>query len=307
MKKLVALLCEEMNSKSMVKRNLLLSWLDLLYSIPNVGLLNRVPDLLTKLIAYFADPDEEIRIKTQNLLGELLSEFKTLGERRGAQTDERVLETLVKCCKYDEFHVSVLCRSVTMLWIQNFLSFLLQDVKHEPGVLFGRVTSCVVMWDAVYPELVEQALGLINDPSAEVQVAAAYINDILQKLVVYVIKDKRSLDVLVSIIMERLKKDSVNNIDVIMDWLILLMKEQPDSLEGVAKDALKEAIKLLPELAGSVNWRVSIETKQGAASSWTDVSVLRRLLRGGVERAGAGVRKNKGNAWQGQNCVHRPL
>eukprot|EP00826_Nyctotherus_ovalis_P016140 TRINITY_DN14650_c0_g1_i1.p3 TRINITY_DN14650_c0_g1~~TRINITY_DN14650_c0_g1_i1.p3 ORF type:complete len:144 (+),score=54.93 TRINITY_DN14650_c0_g1_i1:789-1220(+) len=139
MKKLVALLCDEMNNKDMVKRNLLLSWLDLLYSIPNVGLLNRVPELLIKLIAYFADSDEEIRIKTQNLLGELLSEFKMLGEDRGAQMDERVLGTLVRCCKYEEFHDSVLCRSTTMQWIQNFLSFLLEDVKQEPGVSFGKL------------------------------------------------------------------------------------------------------------------------------------------------------------------------
>ena len=128
------LLSEEMSKNSFVMRNMVLTWFDLLCYIPNLNVLNRVPDLLPKIITYFADSDEEIRIKAQNQLGELLSEFTVLGEARGAPMDERMLQTLVDYSKREEFRDSVHCRKVAVDWIKHFLSFLLEDVKREPGV-----------------------------------------------------------------------------------------------------------------------------------------------------------------------------
>jgi len=137
----VALLSEEMSTSNFVMRNMVLTWFDLLYYIPNLNVLNHVPALLPKIITYFADSDEEIRIKAQNQLGELLSQFTVLGEARGAPMDERILQTLVLYSKREEFRGSVHCRKVTVDWIQQFLSFLLEDVKREPGVSCGTILN----------------------------------------------------------------------------------------------------------------------------------------------------------------------
>jgi hypothetical protein len=109
------------------------------------------------------------------------------------------------------------------------------------------------MWNSIYPELVKHALELINDPSPDIQTSAVYISAMLQKLVGNVIEAGESLGVVVSVIMEYLRKDLVITMDETMDWLILLMKEQPHSLQNISQDILKRTINLLPELEGSVN------------------------------------------------------
>jgi len=109
------------------------------------------------------------------------------------------------------------------------------------------------MWNSIYPELVNCSLELMNDPNPDIQVSAAYINAILQKLVGNVIEDGESLAVVISVIMEYLNKDLLISMDETMDWLILLMKEQSHSLQNISKEILSRTIKLLPKLEGSVS------------------------------------------------------
>jgi len=145
MKGLVSLLCEKMNSVNPLVKNLLLSWLELLCSIPNVNLLNKVPMILPSLINYVSEKNEEVKIKAQKQLDDLLSEFETIHEARDAQMDYEILKTLVLYFKRNEFRESVLCRSAALSWTQNFLAFLAKDIKKSPldsqGILLFKISN----------------------------------------------------------------------------------------------------------------------------------------------------------------------
>ena len=139
LKGLVSILCEKMNTDNFMVRNLLLSWLELLGSIPNVNLLNKITMLVPSLITYVAGRHEEVKIKAQKQLDELLSEYEALGDVREAQMDQEILRTLVVFYKRNEFREAVLCRSVALSWTRNFLAFMVKDIKRAPMEPLGTL------------------------------------------------------------------------------------------------------------------------------------------------------------------------
>lgn len=143
MKCLVSLLCDRMNSDNPHIRHVLLSWLELFSSIPNVNLLSQISSLLPPLLTYVADQNEEIRLKAQKQLSDFLDEFEALGESREAPMDEEVLKTLLNFYNRNEFHESMICRSCVLSWTQTFLNFLEIDSKHEPPA-----SSCIFFYSS---------------------------------------------------------------------------------------------------------------------------------------------------------------
>jgi hypothetical protein len=120
-------------------RKILLSWLELFSSIPNVNLLNQMSRLLPPLLTYVADKDEDIRQGAQKQLEEFLSEFKALGENREASMDEEILKTLMNFYNRNEFREDIICRSCVLAWTCYFLCFLETDAQRELPASSGNV------------------------------------------------------------------------------------------------------------------------------------------------------------------------
>ena len=137
MKKLISLICDKMICDQPTVRKLILSWLYLLFSIPNVNLINRASQLLPLLISYLAENDDDIKIKAQKQLDDLLTEFQNLETLRETQMDEDILNTLTKYYNYNEFRDSILCRSVTVSWTEKFLNFFISDLNHSKPASMG--------------------------------------------------------------------------------------------------------------------------------------------------------------------------
>ena len=109
------------------------------------------------------------------------------------------------------------------------------------------------MWRTIYPKFTESALLLINDTDPEIEHLASVLNNLLQDLVDYVLADEESLNTLIKIIVPQLESKSINTMSITMDWLILLIKKQPDSLAKAADDILFIMAKMLPELENAVD------------------------------------------------------
>ncbi len=257
MKALVTLLCDKMNSNNEAVRTLLVSWLELLCSIPNVNILNCVPMLLPQLITFVSEKREEVKVKTQKQLDELLSEFEQLGESREAQMDQEMLRTLANFYGRNEFRESPLCRTVALAWTRSFLTFTIKDLQRSPdaslGYILSRFTPTIDMWKTIYPKLVEHSLMLINDADPEIQRLATVNNTLLQELVGHVLGDEESLGMLIGTIVPQLSSKSANTMSVTLDWLMLLIEKQPQSLAKASENILITTVKMLQELENVVH------------------------------------------------------
>jgi len=136
---LIEEICLKMESNNPKVRSLLVSWLEILDLIPNVNILQCVPMLLPQLIIYVSDndPEEKPKAKTEKQLEELLNEFKNLGDRREAEMDQQILQTLVKFYKRSAFNKCSECRKVSLEWTQSFLELLKIDITKGSKVSSG--------------------------------------------------------------------------------------------------------------------------------------------------------------------------
>ncbi|KAI8320641.1 ARM repeat-containing protein, partial [Martensiomyces pterosporus] len=72
----VPLLAERMHTYKPSTRLYLIEWVRVLDSVPGLDLIAYLPEFLDGLIRFLSDPNDDVRTKTQSLLGELLSEVR---------------------------------------------------------------------------------------------------------------------------------------------------------------------------------------------------------------------------------------
>jgi hypothetical protein len=108
------------------------------------------------------------------------------------------------------------------------------------------------MWCCIYPTLVDHALALVDDTDSEIQHNIVRLNEQLKKLVEYELKDEKSLSILLKTIRPHLANKLIATKDMTMDWLILLLHKQPQSLFKASDEILSSLAKTLPDLSESV-------------------------------------------------------
>ncbi|KAJ2075101.1 hypothetical protein GGH13_000853 [Coemansia sp. S155-1] len=89
--RLVPLLSERMHTYKPSTRLYLIEWVRVLDSVPGLDLITYLPEFLDGLIRFLSDPSDDVRNKTQSLLGELLSEIRECVEMQGLTEEEEVL------------------------------------------------------------------------------------------------------------------------------------------------------------------------------------------------------------------------
>ncbi|KAJ1916445.1 hypothetical protein LPJ71_001948 [Coemansia sp. S17] len=87
----VPLLSERMHTYKPSTRLYLIEWVRVLDSVPGLDLITYLPEFLDGLIRFLSDPSDDVRNKTQSLLGELLSEIRECVEMQGLTEEEEVL------------------------------------------------------------------------------------------------------------------------------------------------------------------------------------------------------------------------
>ncbi|KAJ2082594.1 hypothetical protein H4R24_001475 [Coemansia sp. RSA 988] len=76
LEKFVPLLSERMHTYKPSTRLYLIEWVRVLDSVPGVDLIVYLPEFLDGLLKFLSDPNDDVRNKTQSLLGELLNEIR---------------------------------------------------------------------------------------------------------------------------------------------------------------------------------------------------------------------------------------
>ncbi|KAJ2725074.1 hypothetical protein GGI07_001542 [Coemansia sp. Benny D115] len=88
LEKFMPLLYERMHTYKPSTRLYLIEWVRLLDSVPGLDLIVHLPDFLDGLLRFLSDPSDDVRNRTQSLLGELLSEIHECVELQAFGSDE---------------------------------------------------------------------------------------------------------------------------------------------------------------------------------------------------------------------------
>ncbi|KAJ1944539.1 hypothetical protein EC988_005962, partial [Linderina pennispora] len=72
----IPLLAERMHTYKPSTRLYLIEWIRVLDSVPGLDLIEYLPEFLDGLIRFLSDPNDDVRTKTQSVLGELLHEIR---------------------------------------------------------------------------------------------------------------------------------------------------------------------------------------------------------------------------------------
>ncbi|OAV99037.1 hypothetical protein PTTG_02423 [Puccinia triticina 1-1 BBBD Race 1] len=89
LKAFIPLLRERIHTHNPFTRQYLVSWLQLLNSIPEINLVSYLPDFLDGLITYLADSGNEIQLAVQNLLGDMMVEIDAVVHAKEYKEQER--------------------------------------------------------------------------------------------------------------------------------------------------------------------------------------------------------------------------
>jgi len=90
LKAFIPLLRERIHTHNPFTRQYLVSWLQLLNSIPEIHLVSYLPDFLDGLITYLADSGNEIQLAVQNLLGDMMVEIDAVVHAKEYKEQERL-------------------------------------------------------------------------------------------------------------------------------------------------------------------------------------------------------------------------
>ncbi|KAJ2609310.1 hypothetical protein H4S08_004108, partial [Coemansia sp. RSA 1365] len=92
LEKFVPLLSERMHTYKPSTRLYLIEWVRVLDSVPGVDLIIYLPEFLDGLVRFLSDPNEDVRNKTQSLLGELLNEIRECVELQNLSSEDHMVE-----------------------------------------------------------------------------------------------------------------------------------------------------------------------------------------------------------------------
>ncbi|KAJ1813332.1 hypothetical protein LPJ56_005200, partial [Coemansia sp. RSA 2599] len=88
LEKFVPLLAERMHTYKPSTRLYLIEWIRVLDSVPGLDLIVYLPEFFDGLLRFLSDPNDDVRNRTQSLLGELLSEIRECVEMQTLESEE---------------------------------------------------------------------------------------------------------------------------------------------------------------------------------------------------------------------------
>ncbi|KAJ2658108.1 hypothetical protein IWW48_004206 [Coemansia sp. RSA 1200] len=93
--KFVPLLAERMHTYKPATRLYLIEWIRVLDSVPGLDMIAYLPEFLDGLLRFLSDPNDDVRSKTQSLLGELLNEMTECVELQqlGGDAEDNVMRS----------------------------------------------------------------------------------------------------------------------------------------------------------------------------------------------------------------------
>ncbi|RLN68376.1 hypothetical protein BBJ28_00002245 [Nothophytophthora sp. Chile5] len=206
-------------------RQLLVGWITVLDSVPDIDMLDWLPEFLDGLFNMLSDGNREIRQAADSALAEFLREIK--------QTDDvefgRMVDILVGQCNCKErFN-----RLTAVSWVQEFV-----NLGREKLVEF-------------YADLLAAIMHCISDAEHEIRQVAERANDDLLQLVKSTAEDVELLPLMQKLTAE-LSSDHVPTRMAALRWISMLLEKYPNQLSAHIGQLLPALLRTLSDMSDQV-------------------------------------------------------
>ncbi|KAG2522624.1 hypothetical protein JM16_003392 [Phytophthora kernoviae] len=206
-------------------RQLLVGWITVLDSVPDIDMLDWLPEFLDGLFNMLSDGNREIRQAADSALAEFLREIK--------QTEDvefgRMVDILVgQCNSKERFN-----RLTAVSWVQEFV-----NLGREKLVEF-------------YADLLAAIMHCISDAEHEIRQVAERANDDLLQLVKSTTEDVELLPLMQKLTLE-LSSDHVPTRMAALRWISMLLEKYPNQLSAHIAQLLPALLRTLSDTSDSV-------------------------------------------------------
>jgi len=208
-------------------RQLLLGWIQVLDSVPNIDLLAVLPEFLDGLFAMLSEKKKDIRRTAENTLGEFLREIE---ESKEAVNYGAIVKILIPRCTSTD----VLTRLTALTW----LHVLVVTGKDE---LLAHIHSMV---GAILPSVASE--------SNEIRERAIKADASLLQLIQVGSKDKVDLSTLIQTISVQLKSDLIDTRLAALRWVGVLHQIYPQDIDVYLDTLFTTLLKMLSDTSEPV-------------------------------------------------------
>eukprot|EP00005_Dracoamoeba_jomungandri_P010628 CAMPEP_0174267894 /NCGR_PEP_ID=MMETSP0439-20130205/35262_1 /TAXON_ID=0 /ORGANISM="Stereomyxa ramosa, Strain Chinc5" /LENGTH=723 /DNA_ID=CAMNT_0015355669 /DNA_START=67 /DNA_END=2238 /DNA_ORIENTATION=+ len=240
--KFIPLLKDRIRVQNAFVRQFLISWVTVLDSVPDIELLDFLPEFLDGLFRMLSDQTAEIRREANNVLSEFLSEIKR--SRQPVEFGRMVAILIPFCSSNDEF-----TQMTALVWINEFIQCGKEELLPYSADLLGGILPC------------------ISHQQTRIEEEAVRANTSLLGLIHKTEQDFAISEFLDTIIAQFLNK-SVETRLAALHWVLVLHMKTPEKLISFLDSLYPALLKTLSDDAKEVV-RVDLEVLAKLASNET--------------------------------------
>jgi len=237
LKNFMPILCEKLQVRNPVIRQLLISWINVLNDIPNLNLIHLLPSFLEELMMMIGDVNKEIRMAADACLTEFLTEVKEHPNDRTAELDSEVVEILVVILLE---RVNIRTKMNALVWLSEYLKLF--DTELSKG---NQNTN---LKKAILPKLsiiLKAILMSIADEEHEIRKAAGLANDILADIINKCSSDQIDFRNLINLLKELLHSEQNRTVLSTIVWMKNLLVSFQSEVMPLLDETLQYIIEKL--------------------------------------------------------------
>jgi vacuole morphology and inheritance protein 14 len=210
-------------------RQLIVGWITVLDAVPDINMLDYLPDFLEGLFAMLSDGNREIKQSADNALSEFLKEIK----------EAEVVEfgSMVKILVAQSRSKEKATRLTAMIWLTEFIALGGHKLVDFYSSLLGSVMYC------------------ISDNEHEIRTQTKQTNISLMTLVKNTTKDIMTFEIfnpLLSILTVELLSEHVNTRVTALNWINMLHEKDPVEINKFIGDLLPALLKAISDPSDEV-------------------------------------------------------
>ena len=243
--KFIPLLKERIRIKNPFIRQLLVGWITVLDSVPDIDMLEFLPEYLGGLFDMLSDPNKDIRQQAYAALAELLRELVSSSH---AELTPMVGILVTHCESKDNF-----TRLTVLTWLHEFIAL-------DKGKLLPLVSDVLGV-----------TLTCLSDSEKEIRVKSEKTNEALLRLVEHNSSDALNYSQLLHKVTSELSSKWVASRLAALRWIQMLLTKSPSSSLQHLQSYFPALLKLLGDsddavvrLSLEVLARVSVKEREGA-------------------------------------------
>ena len=208
--KFIPLLRERIKIRNPFIRQLLVGWISVLDSVPDIRMLDFLPEYLGGLFDMLSDVNKDIRQQAYAALAELLRERVSGGSGEGQDSGGDVVSMVgilvEQCQSKDNF-----TRLTVLSWLHEFIQL-------DKGALLPLVSDVLVV-----------VLQCLSDSEKEIRVKAEKVNESLLRLVEAHSTDRLNYQQLLARVTSELSNKFVTSRIAALRWINMLVTKSPAS------------------------------------------------------------------------------